>query len=176
MKSVRPHTYRHDVLTDLASTVIASLTARMNAVKMLHTRIKLLKSYLTSLPPSYLTAASNPSDATQTVPATDSVSPSPEIDQTLLRSIQALLSRLPLLLPFGDLSTFKQETLAQKSDVELVSLLGSIGQSVRDARELGRKFAIVEAGKHSARILDLGLNRPIDLDFENGDKMAVGPA
>ena len=110
---------------------------------MLHSRIKLLKSYLESLPPSQLT--SQESNVTKVEP------PDPNLDYPLLRSIQALLSRLPLLLSPHDLSTFQQETLAEKSDVGLVSLLGSLGQSVNDAKELGRKFSVIEHGKSSAK-------------------------
>lgn len=131
--------------------VIASLTARANAVKMLHTRIQLLKAYLTSLEPSYLTttttttvATNNPS-SDPTTPPTDAAISS-ELNHPLLRSILALLSRLPLLLPPEHHSTFRQETLAEKSDVQLVSLLGSLGKSVKEAREMGRKFSVVEGG------------------------------
>ena len=145
--------------------VVASLTARANAIKMLHTRIKLLKSYLTSLPPSHFIASSSSPDATSATP----MAPSAEIDYSLLRSIQALLSRLPLLLPFGDLSTFKQETLAEKSDVGLVSLLGTLGESVKDARELGHKFAVVETSKNSNKKLEMGFGRPHELAFESGE-------
>ena len=110
---------------------------------MLHSRIKLLKSYLESLPPSQLTTTPDSTEKVQP--------PSPDLDYPLLRSIQALLSRLPLLLSPHDLQNFQQETLAEKSDVELVSLLGSLGQSVNHARELGRKFSIIEHGKSSAK-------------------------
>lgn len=124
--------------------LIASLTARANAVKMLHARIQLLKAYLTSLPPSYLTTTTTTTDppSDPTTPPTDA--PISEINHPLLRSILALLSRLPLLLPPEHHSTFRQETLAEKSDVELVSLLGSLGRSVKEAREMGRKFGMVE--------------------------------
>lgn len=129
-------------------TVIASLTARANAVKMLHTRIQLLKAYLTSLGPSYLTTT------TSTPPSSDPTQPSPsptpaltsEPNHPLLRSILALLLRLPLLLPPEHHSTFLQETQAEKSDVELVVLLGTLGKSVKEAREMGRKFGVVEGG------------------------------
>ena len=132
--------------TDGVVIVIASLTARANAIKMLHARIQLIQSYLESLPPSYLTTtdSSTPSQDSSTYPSC-------EPDYPLLRSIQALLSRLPLLLPSSDLSGFNHEALAEKSDVSLVSLLGSVGQGVKDARELGRKFSVIEHGKNSAK-------------------------
>ena len=160
-----PAQYVIKYFTDLWSPVIASLTTRANAIKMLHTRIKLLKSYLTSLPPSAPTSSSNSSEAAPVADTTSNL----EVDYPLLRSIQALLSRLPLLLPFGDLSNFKQETLAEKSDVGLVSLLGSLGQSVKEARELGRKFAVVEASKNTNKKLDIGFGRSLDVPFENDE-------
>lgn len=142
--------------TDIATTdmmanvvlfrlVITSLTARANAVKMLHARIQLLKTYLQNLPPSYLTTVSPPDPST--------TPPSPqhtEINHPLLRSIQALLNRLPLLTPASEAS-FEEEILAQKSDVSLVALLGVLSNNVKDARELGRKFGIVEQSKHHSK-------------------------
>ena len=121
--------------------VITSLTARANAVKMLHARIQLLRTYLQNLPPSYLTTSS-PSDSSSTTT---------EINHPLLRSIQALLNRLPLLAPASP-ESFEEQNLAQKSDVSLVSLLGSLSNNIKDTRELGRKFGIVEQTKqHNKR-------------------------
>lgn len=120
---------------------------------MLHARISLLKSYLNSLPLSYLTTpapSSTPEDGTQ-AQHTDTSTSAPEINHPLLRSILALLSRLPLLLPPANLSSFKQETLAEKSDVELASLLGAMGRSVKEAREMGRKFGIVDGMRVQGR-------------------------
>lgn len=134
--------------------VIASLTARANAVKMLHARISLLKAYLNSLPPSYLTSPSG-DDPTPDPPTSTSQPPSSidhqELNHPLLRSTLALLSRLPLLLPTSDILAYKQETLAEQSDAELVNLLGTLGGSVKDARELGRKFGVVEAARAAGR-------------------------
>ena len=125
--------------------VITSLTARANAIKMLHTRIQLLKSYITSLPPSYLTTSSPPDDSTSAASSYQT-----EINHPILRSIQALLSRLPLLLP-PDQAAFEQERLAEKSDVSLVDLLGNISKSVQDTREMGRKFGIIEQARQTAK-------------------------
>lgn len=126
-------------------TVITSLTARANAVKMLHARIQLLRSYLQNLPPSYLTTSS-PSDSSTTADIQHT-----EINHSLLRSIHALLNRLPLLAP-ASLESFEEQHLAQESDVSLVSLLGSLSNNIKDTRELGRKFGIVELAKqHNKR-------------------------
>lgn len=126
--------------------MITSLTARANAVKMLHARIQLLRSYLQNLPPSYLTTSS-PSGSSTTAAGSQHT----EINHPLLRSIQALLNRLPLLAP-ASLESFEEQNLAQKSDVSLVSLLASLSNNIKDTRELGRKFGIVEQTKqHNKR-------------------------
>lgn len=125
--------------------VITSLTARANAIKMLHARIQLLKSYLTNLPPSYMSYSpqSDADDASESPPYT-------EINHPILRSIQALLSRLPLLLP-DNKQAFRQERLAEKTDVQLINLLGTIGKSLKETREMGRKFSIVDQYRQSAK-------------------------
>ena len=127
---------------------------------MLHARISLLKSYLNSLPLSYLTTPVTPSTSEDAAEAqhADTSTSAPEINHCLLRSILALLSRLPLLLPPANLSSFKQETLAEKSDVELASLLGSMGRSVKEAREMGRKFGIVDKARNQGRKNYMGVS------------------
>lgn len=111
---------------------------------MLHTRLQLLKSYLTNLPPSYLTTSA---------PANASPSPASanhtEINHPILRSIQALINRLPLLLPANQ-AAFEQERLAEKSDVSLVDLLGNLSRSVKETREMGRKFWVVDTARQNA--------------------------
>ena len=127
---------------------------------MLHARISLLKSYLNSLPQSYLTTpavSSESEDGTEAQHADTSTS-APTINHYLLRSILALLSRLPLLLPPANLSSFKQETLAEKSDVELASLLGSMGRSVKEAREMGRKFEVVDKARNLGKKSYMGMS------------------
>ncbi|KAL9018861.1 MAG: hypothetical protein Q9185_003832, partial [Variospora sp. 1 TL-2023] len=122
--------------------LITSLTARANAVKMLHTRIQLLKSYLTTLPPSYLTSASyTPAPAAEEEAEPTSTTPPAPIDHSILRSIQALIHRLPLLIP-ADGTAFEHESLAEKSDVSLVALLGDLTKGTKNMREMGRKFGI----------------------------------
>ncbi|KAL8950575.1 MAG: hypothetical protein Q9222_003384 [Ikaeria aurantiellina] len=127
--------------------LITSLTARTNAVKMLHARVQVLRSYLTSLPTSHLTTPST-SDQT-TAPETPTSSPT-EINHTILRSIQALIHRLPLLVP-ADGAAFEEESLAEKSDVALVTLLGDLTRGTNNSREMGRKFGIVNSAKQRRR-------------------------
>lgn len=106
--------------------VIASLNTRLNAVRTLESRISLIKSYVSTLSAE---GDSNP-------PSTASLS------HPILRNINSLLSHLSLLTPHEQ-SAFYDETLAQKNDVLLVTLLGQLGQSIKGMRELGRKSAIV---------------------------------
>lgn len=132
---------------------------------MLHTRIKLLKSYLTNLPPSYLTTPSPHDKSTDA-----SSSNHTEINHSILRSIQALISRLPLLLP-ADQAALEQERLAEKSDVSLVDLLGNISKSVKDTREMGRKFGIIDHARQTAK---RGATTTFTEDFFPGASAAGG--
>ena len=128
--------------------MIAQLTAKSNAIKMLHQRIQLIKAYLNSLPPSYL---SDKSIAITSAPPTDPQDHSqPPIKHSILRSIQALLTRLALLVP-ADRQAFALESSQQKSDVALVELLGSITQTLQDARGMGRKFSVVDSARNQGR-------------------------
>jgi COP9 signalosome complex subunit 6 len=120
--------------------LIASLTAKANAIKMLHARISLIATYLQNLPPSYISDSIPESVEFSTTEQTP-------VNHTVLRSIQALLNRLSLLIP-ADAVGFEQELRSEKNDVNLVSLLSMITKSIKDVRETGRKFSVVEAGKH----------------------------
>lgn len=119
--------------------LLTSLTAKSNAIKMLQSRLSLISSYLQSLPPSYLTNKSISLDPSNKA-----------LNQPILRSISALLARLPLLVP-PDKNAFNKESLQTKSDVELITLLSSLTRSVNDAKELGRKLIVVENGKITSR-------------------------
>ncbi|KAG0646763.1 COP9 signalosome complex subunit 6 [Hyphodiscus hymeniophilus] len=141
---------KKDFLSREDEESIASLTAKANAIKMLHARINLIAVYLQKLPPSYLDD-SNP-EGVETNPKKYT-----PVNHAVLRSIQALLSRLSLLIP-ADSTAFQQELMSEQNDVNLVSLLGTMTQSIRDAREMGKKFSVVESGKH----IKSSLNRSMD--------------
>lgn len=113
---------------------------------MLRTRISLLQTYLTSLPPSHLTDATLP----QQSPASDAL-PNHEI----LRAIQSLLSRLPLLAP-PDGPTFAREATQQRADVELTNMLASITGSLAATSQLGKRFAIVDGERSKSRKMNAG--------------------
>jgi COP9 signalosome complex subunit 6 len=129
--------------------LIASLTAKANAVRMLQSRITLITKYLEGLPGEYASSAN---------PQTIRTEPNAQI----LRSIRALLTRLPLLIPpstttnnaTGDPTTttadFDNELLAAQNDIHLVSVLNTLTQSIQSARNLGRKFSIIENSKNGS--------------------------
>lgn len=137
----------NDVLSNEETELITALTAKANAVRMLQSRIKIIQKYLELQPPA--DATSQPSQ-----PAQDShLEPSPEI----LRSIAALVSRLPLVVPSSskdtetDTSKFDHDLLASRNDVNLVSLLDTLTQSIQSTRELGRKFGVVDAARNRTK-------------------------
>ncbi|KPM36235.1 hypothetical protein AK830_g10333 [Neonectria ditissima] len=129
-------------LTIEEDEMVAALTAKANAIKMLHSRIRVLTAYLQRLPPSYVNgdkAASESMDTDYTTPS-----------QTVLRQIQALVSRLDLVIP-SDQRSFEEEMLHEANDVNLVGLLNGIMQNVSQARDVGKKFNVVESAKASHR-------------------------
>lgn len=132
------------VLTAEDEELLSTLTAKMNAIRMLSRRISLLRTYLASLPPSYLSDPSLPLDPT---PTNDHPLP---LNHSILRSVSAMLARINILAP-PDVEAFTLESQQEASDVQLVQLLSSITNSVSAARDLGKKSQIVENGKSSSR-------------------------
>jgi COP9 signalosome complex subunit 6 len=116
----------------------------MNAIRMLGRRIALLRAYLNSLPPSYLSDASLPIN-----PTPDGSNQLP-LDHSILRSISAMLARINILAP-PDSAAFTLESQQEASDVQLVNLLSSITNSVSAAKEFGRKSSIIEHGKNQGK-------------------------
>jgi COP9 signalosome complex subunit 6 len=116
----------------------------MNAIRMLSRRIRLLRTYLDTLPPSYLSNASLPVN-----PTTDAQHQLP-LNHSILRSISATLARINILAP-PDSDAFTLESQQEASDVQLVHLLSSITNSVSAAKEFGRKSHIVEHAKNQSR-------------------------
>ena len=150
-----------DVLSEADKEMITSLTAKANAVRMLQSRVRLIKAYLEEYE-----SQSSPSDTR-----------SPEI----LRAISALLARLPLLVPSStnwakggitDINIFEKELAEQENDVKLVELLGGMTESVKGTREVGRKFATLlnERGKEG----ELGGVASFGGDEGMGDLASLG--
>jgi len=173
-----------DILSPEDEELIATLTAKANAIQMLHQRISLLKTYLTSLPPCYLNT-SPPLPSSDPSSSTTPISPHPQVSHPILRSISSLLARLPLLTPAlptdedtHDASSLSlsQEAARERSDVALVSLLGSLGQTIKDAQEMGRKAGIVELvkGTGGGRKGGLGMGMGGPWGGDMADMMAGG--
>jgi COP9 signalosome complex subunit 6 len=132
------------VLSQRDEELIASLTAKSNAIKMLQSRIKLLITYLEQLPPSFLSGDSNSTAAEQETGAHTTPSP------TILRLVQALVNRLGLVVPSATKS-FEQEMLSEANDVNLMSLLNEVMQSAVEAHGIGKKHHTVETAKMQQR-------------------------
>lgn len=132
------------VLTREEDEMLATLTTKANAIKMLHSRINLITTYLERLPASY-TSGENTTTETGGMD-TDNTTPS----LTVLRQIQALVSRLDLVIP-SDQASFEKEVLSETNDVNLLGLLNTLMQGVSQAREVGKKFSVVESGRPAGR-------------------------
>lgn len=144
-----------NVLTLEEEDQIASITTRLNSVNMLQSRIALLRSFIQSLPPSYLSEEGPPLSSTSLDPA----------HLPHLRNIQALLTRLSLLTPVDSASSTQPLTAAsqaQANDVALVSMLALLGQDIQALHEVGRKFSTVESnrGPKSKLGITKGSNAP----------------
>lgn len=118
--------------------VIAALTSKANAIKMLKSRIDLIIKYLQKLPAPYQAEVEAQANST----GEGSTDPS----QTLLRLIQALVHRLHLVEP-ANAEEFKEELLREENDVETINLLNELLSRVMDTREVGKKFSVIEMGK-----------------------------
>ncbi|KAI6087920.1 hypothetical protein F4821DRAFT_234854 [Hypoxylon rubiginosum] len=140
----KDHEFQESVLSREDEEMVSALTAKANAIKMLQSRVNLLSTYLEQLPPSYL----SPNNATNLAPG-QHTTPS----HTILRSIQALVNRLSLLVP-SDTKAYELEMLSEANDVQLMELLNDVMQSVTEARDVGRKYGVVESAKSHSKKLD----------------------
>lgn len=131
----------NSVLSPEEQDQVANLTTRLNSVKMLQSRISLLRSFIQTLPPSYITDQ----ESAALTPTNPDPSHLPH-----LRNIQALLTRLSLLTP-ADAGSSAQPlaaaSQAQSNDVALASMLALLGQDIQALSELGRKFATVDSAR-----------------------------
>ncbi|KIW96725.1 uncharacterized protein Z519_02116 [Cladophialophora bantiana CBS 173.52] len=137
-------------LTPEEEDQIAGITTRLNGVKMLQSRLALLRKFIQSLPPSYISASGTNGVPISLTPTSPDPSHLPH-----LRHIHALLTRLSLLTPPTEATQHQRPlasaSLAQSNDVSLVTLLSLLGQDIQALSELGRKSVTVEANKGSSR-------------------------
>ncbi|CAK7272816.1 hypothetical protein SEPCBS57363_005337 [Sporothrix epigloea] len=128
--------------------LIATLTTRANAVRMLHARLQLLTKYLASLPEDALSKGASTTVAVDAPPDAAAVG----VSLPILRSIQALVQRLPLVVPPPVAGAFEEEQRRQANDVHLMSLLlEDMMQNISSTRKLGDKFGVVEQARSTAR-------------------------
>jgi len=127
-------------LTREEEEMVATLTTQANAIKMLQARIQLITKYLEQLPPSFVNGEKTEDES---MAETDGSAP-PSLQ--ILRQIQALVSRLDLVIP-SDKEAFEKEVLQESNDVHLVELLNEVMQGSDQARDVGKKFGIVESAR-----------------------------
>ncbi|KUI68251.1 COP9 signalosome complex subunit 6 [Cytospora mali] len=118
--------------------MIAALTTKANAIKMLKARIDLIIKYLQKLPPPYI------EEVNSEVANGEYSEPS----QTILRMVQALVHRLALVEP-SDAEAFKKELLSEENDVNTIELLNELMGRVSDTQEIGKKFSVIESAKNA---------------------------
>ncbi|UKZ47074.1 hypothetical protein TrVGV298_001288 [Trichoderma virens] len=156
---------RRDAVVDDASALsreedemLAALTAKANAIKMLHSRIQLIITYLERLPSSYINGGDQDGESMDT----DTTNTTPSLN--ILRQIQALVSRLDLVIP-SDREAFEKEVQSESNNVNLLGLLNSIMQGVNQAKDVGRKFHAIESSKGAARrgTLDYSMGVPFNI-------------
>lgn len=152
------------ILTAEDDELLSTLTAKMNAIRMLSRRLALIRTYLSSLPPSYLSDPSLPFN-----PTTSTEHPLP-LNYPILRSISAMLARINILAP-SDAEAFNIESQQEASDVQLVQLLSSITNSVSAARDFGRKSQIVENSRSQSR---RGMGSLMSGGFDGGSSNIFG--
>lgn len=117
---------------------------------------------------SYLASVSHSSEDQPTGPI------NPPLSHPILRNINALLSHLSLLTPEPG-SAFAAESLAQRNDVLLVSLLGQLGDSIKGMRELGRKTAIMNniRQNNASRKTQLAMQSRLEDEFLSREGMTL---
>ncbi|RDA85285.1 hypothetical protein CP532_5933 [Ophiocordyceps camponoti-leonardi (nom. inval.)] len=126
-----------DLFTVGELKTLSWLTEKANAIKMLNARLRLIVTYLERLPPSLVDGEAAVDDMD-----TDSTTPSLPI----LRQIQALVARLEVVVP-SDVAAFEEEGTRQENDLQFVELLNHVVRTSCVAREVGKKFAVVDSGK-----------------------------
>jgi COP9 signalosome complex subunit 6 len=118
------------------SSAIVFLTSRANAIKMLQSRIAVITAYLKAQPKSYLTDSTlMPSNGNP-------------LDHSILRSISALEAQLRLASP-ADVIGISEESEQSKTDVELISLLSALTNTVSDFKSLNKHWSSVEPHRRS---------------------------
>ncbi|XP_058825519.1 COP9 signalosome complex subunit 6 [Topomyia yanbarensis] len=102
--------------SDENSTVAEHLLAQHNAIKMLHSRVKIVLAYIKAVESGQL-----------------------EVNQEILRGAFSLSRRLPVIQN----PTFKDEFYTQSNDVGLITYLGALTKVSNDMNQLVNKFNVL---------------------------------
>ncbi|KAH7631203.1 hypothetical protein B0T09DRAFT_131758 [Sordaria sp. MPI-SDFR-AT-0083] len=132
---------------------MSALQAKYNAVQMMKKRLDTVISYLQRLPPDYLSSGDATQQQTEDTQAQYTV-PS----NNILRQIQALVTNVQLAMSNSasgqgqtDLGALEKELLKETNDVKLVGLIADLMSSVKEMKEAGKKFQVVETAKNNKR-------------------------
>ncbi|KAK3953452.1 hypothetical protein QBC32DRAFT_369451 [Pseudoneurospora amorphoporcata] len=133
---------------------MSALQAKYNAVQMMKKRLDTVISYLQRLPPDYLTSGDVPQQQTEGAQPQQYTVPS----NNILRQIQALVANVQLAKSNSasgqgqpDLGALEKELLKETNDVKLVGLIADLMSSVKEMKEAGKKFHVVETAKNNKR-------------------------
>lgn len=107
--------------------MVAAIQTKANAIKMLKSRIETLIIYL-----------QQGTEGTAKDP--------PQLSQTILRLVQALVHRLRLVEP-ADAEEFKTELIREANDADTIMLLNELMSRAGETRSVGSKFSAIESGK-----------------------------
>ncbi|KAK1755835.1 hypothetical protein QBC47DRAFT_422947 [Echria macrotheca] len=132
-------------LTKAEAEYMSALQAKFNAVKMLKSRVDLIVAYLQKLPPDFVAGKLTTTDQAAREKATDKNWSVPS--NNILRQIQALVTNIELATPAHQ-TDLQREILQETNDVQLVQLVADLAGSINEVRDLGKKFAVVEAAKN----------------------------
>ncbi|KAK0629637.1 hypothetical protein B0T17DRAFT_506167 [Bombardia bombarda] len=145
-------------LTKPEAEYMSALQAKYSAIKMMKSRVDLIVAYLERLPPDFVSGSN--SNGGQTITSAKGKGTTQRQKQyttpshNILRQIQALVTNIELATPTqregssAASTTLEKEILQETNDVNLVALISDVLSSVSDVRELGKKFAVVEAQKN----------------------------
>ncbi|KAK4214410.1 hypothetical protein QBC37DRAFT_421367 [Rhypophila decipiens] len=137
-------------LTKSEAEYMSALQAKLNAIKMMKSRVDLVVAYLEKLPPGFVAGTTQtPEQAAAEAAAAGGKYTTPS--NNILRQIQALVTNIELATP-AQKNTLAKEMLQETNDVNLIALISDLVTSVSEVREAGKKFAVVESARnHKAR-------------------------
>ncbi len=161
-----PNKNRDANLNKAEAEYMSALQAKYNAIKMMKSRVDLVVAYLQQLPPDFVTGKLSTPQADEQAKASGGQHTIPS--NKILRQIQALVTNIELSTP-AQQKTLQKEILKETNDVNLISLISALVSSVNNVRDVGKKFAVVEAARNQRSRQTLVLDSPMGpLDYGHG--------